>query len=125
MKTFTYEGKKLHFDFCLGTINDVYVKEFGGDFNDLIEIEKYSQNTSKLIDITRDMLLSGHIYYLYINGEDEKAEEMLLKMKSSRMIASKWLEKITILKVLEWIGESFQASEVEEPEIGGSRGKKK
>ncbi len=125
MKTFTYEGKKLFFDFCLGTINDVYVKEFGGDFNDLIEIEKYSNNTSKLIDITRDMLLSGHIYYLYINGEDEQAEKLLSKMKSSRMIASKWLEKISVITVLEWVGESFQPSEVEQPEMGGSKGKKK
>lgn len=116
MKTFNYEGKKLNFDFCLGTINDVYVKEFEGDFNDLIEIEKYSSNTSKLIDITRDMLLSGHIYYLFISGEEEKAEELLIKKKSSRMIATKWLEQITIIKVLEWVGESFQPSEVEQPQ---------
>lgn len=125
MKTFIYENNKLNFDFCLGTINDVYVKELGGNFNDLLEIETFAENPSKVIDITRDMLLSGHIYYLFTNGEDEKAENYLLKIKSSKMIASKWLEKITVLKVLEWIGESFQTSEVEQPQSNNTSKKKK
>lgn len=125
MKTFIYENNKLNFDFCLGSINDVYVKELGGNFNDLIDIETFNDNPSKVIEITRDMLLSGHIYYLFTNGEEEKAEQFLTKLKSSRMIATKWLEKITVIKALEWVGESFRTSEVEQPEVNNATKKKK
>lgn len=125
MKTIEYEGKKLFFDFGLGTINDVYVKEFGGNFDDLLNIEQFQTDTSKIIEITRDMLLSGHIYYLFVNGEDEKAEEFLSKKKSSRMIATKWVEKMGLINALNFIGESMQPSEVEQPQVSNNSKKKK
>jgi hypothetical protein len=58
MRSITFEGKKINFDFSLGCINDVYVKELGGEFNDLVSMHEYKDNPSKLLDITRDMLLS-------------------------------------------------------------------
>lgn len=125
MKTIEYEGKKLNFDFGLGTINDVYVKEFGGNFEDLVNIEQFQSDTSKIIEITRDMLLSGHIYYLFVSGEEEKAEELLAKKKSSRMIATKWVEKMGLIQALNFIGESMQPSEVEQPQVVNTAKKKK
>ena len=71
MRTITFENKKITFDFSLGCINDVYVKELGGEFNDLVNMQDFENEPSKLIDMTRDMLLSGHIYHLFCTGDDE------------------------------------------------------
>lgn len=116
MRTITFENKKINFDFSLGCINDVYVKELGGDFNDLVNIQDYSDSPNKLIDITRDILLSGNIYYLFCEGEEEKAELLLTKIKSSKMIATKWLMIAKVENVIEWITKDFMPSEVELPE---------
>ena len=86
MRTITFEGKKINFDFSLGCINDVYVKELGGDFNDIINMQDHENNPSKLIEITRDIMLSGHVYWLYCNAKEEEAEVVLSKLKSSKII---------------------------------------
>jgi hypothetical protein len=123
MRSITFEGKKINFDFSLGSINDVYVKELGGDFNDLINMQDYENNTSKLIEITRDMMLSGHIYWLYINGNDEEADTLLSKIKGSKMIATKWLMQTTVISVVEWITNDLMPSELDAPKISQSKKK--
>lgn len=115
MRSITFEGKKINFDFSLGSINDVYVKELGGDFNDLINMQDYENNPSKLIEVTRDMMLSGHIYWLYINGNDEEADLLLSKIKSSKMIATKWLMQTTVINVVEWITKDLMPSDLDAP----------
>lgn len=115
MRSITFEGKKINFDFSLGSINDVYVKELGGDFNDLINMQEYENNPSKLIEVTRDMMLSGHIYWLYTNGEDDKAESLIDKIKSSKMIATKWIMQTTVIQVVEWITEDLMPSDLDSP----------
>ena len=115
MRTITFEGKKINFDFSLGCINDVYVKELGGDFNDLINMNNYENDHNKLIEITRDMMLSGHIYWLFCNGEDEQAETLISKLKGAKMIATKWVLVAKIDNVLEWISKDFIPSDVELP----------
>ncbi len=96
-------------------INDVYVKELGGEFNDLVNMQEFENDPSKLIDITRDMLLSGHIYHLFCSGDDELAESLLTKLKSSRMIATKWLMQAKVINVVEWITNDLMPSDLEQP----------
>lgn len=124
MRTITYENKKINLDFSLGSINDVYVKELNGSFDDLINMQNFEDNPSKMIDITRDMLLSGHIYYLFCNGEDEKAEELLSKLKSSKMIATKWLLSAGVNTIVEWLTKDLMPSDMDQP-TGDSTIKKK
>jgi hypothetical protein len=115
MRTITFEGKKINFDFSLGCINDVYVKELGGDFNDLINMKEFENDHNKLINITRDMMLSGHIYWLFCNGEDEIAENLIAKQKGARMVATKWLVQTTVVKVIDWINSDLMPSDLEVP----------
>ena len=115
MRTITFEGKKINFDLSLGSINDVYVKELNCDFNDLVNIKDYTNDLPKLIEISRDILLSGHIYYLFCNGHDEKAEELLSKIKSSRSLTTKWLVQTTVVKVIDWINSDLMPSDLEVP----------
>ena len=115
MRTITFEGKKINFDFSLGCINDVYVKELGGNFNDLVNMEEFKDDHNKLIDITRDMMLSGHIYWLFCNGEDDQAETLISKLKGARMVATKWLVSTTVLTVINWIQEDLMPSDLEVP----------
>lgn len=115
MRTITFENKKITFDFSLGCINDVYVKELGGEFNDLVNMQEFENDPSKLIDMTRDMLLSGHIYHLFCNGDDELAESLLTKLKSSRMIATKWLMQAKVVNVVEWITNDLMPSDLDQP----------
>lgn len=124
MRSITYENKKINLDFSLGCINDVYVKELGGNFDDLINISEHENNPSKMMDITRDMLLSGHIYWLFCNGEDEKAEELITKLKSSKMIATKWLMSATIPVIVEWLSKDLMPSDMDQP-LGEVNTKKK
>ena len=77
-----------------------------------------------MIDITRDMLLSGHIYWLFCNGEEEKAEGLLSKIKSSKMIATKWLMTATIPVIVEWLSKDLMPSEMDQP-LGEINTKKK
>ena len=112
MRTITFENKKITFDFSLGCINDVYVKELGGEFNDLVNMQEFENDPSKLIDMTRDMLLSGHIYHLFCN---ELAESLLTKLKSSRMIATKWLMQAKVVNVVEWITKDLMPSDLDQP----------
>ena len=115
MRTITFEGKKINFDFSLGCINDVYVKELGGDFNDLVNMQEYENNPSKLLDVTRDMMLSGHIYYLYCNDKEDEAEYLMTKLKSSRMIATKWLMQTQVMTVVEWITKDLMPNDLDAP----------
>lgn len=115
MRSITFEGKKINFDFSLGSINDVYVKELGGDFNDLINMQEYESNPSKLIEVTRDMMLSGHIYWLYINGHEEDADALIAKIKSAKMIATKWLMQTQVITVVEWITKDLMPSDLDAP----------
>ena len=115
MRTITFENKKITFDFSLGCINDVYVKELDGNFNDLVNMQEFENDPSKLIDITRDMLLSGHIYHLFCSGDDELAETLLIKLKSSRMIATKWLMQAKVVNVVEWITKDLMPSDLDQP----------
>lgn len=124
MRTITYENKKINLDFSLGCINDVYVKELQGSFDDLINIQKFEDDPSKMIELTRDMLLSGHIYWLFCNNEDEKAEELLSKLKSSKMIATKWLLSAGVSTIVEWLTSDFMPSDMDQPK-GDSTIKKK
>jgi hypothetical protein len=115
MRSITFEGKKINFDFSLGCINDVYVKELSGDFNDLINMGQYENNPSKLLEVARDMMLSGHIYYLFCNGFEDDAELLMTKIKSSKMIATKWLMQTTVMTVVEWINNDLMPSDLEVP----------
>lgn len=115
MRSITFEGKKINFDFSLGSINDVYVKELGGDFNDLINMQEYENNPSKLIEVTRDMMLSGHIYWMYLNGKEEDADLLINKIKTSKMIATKWLMQTTVIQVVEWITKDLMPSDLDAP----------
>lgn len=117
MRSITFEGKKINFDFSLGSINDVYVKELGGDFNDLINMQEYENNPSKLIEVTRDMMLSGHIYWLFISGQEDEAEALLSKIKGSKMIATKWLMEATVITVVEWITKDLMPSDLDAPKV--------
>jgi hypothetical protein len=115
MRTITFEGKKINFDFSLGCINDVYVRELGGDFNDLVNIQEYGENPSKLIDVTRDMMLSGHLYWLYCNDKDEEADEILIRIKKARMIATKWLMQTQVMTVVEWLTKDLMPNDLDAP----------
>ena len=117
MRSITFEGKKINFDFSLGSINDVYVKELGGDFNDLINMQEYENNPSKLIEVTRDMMLSGHIYWLFVSGQEDEAEALLAKIKGSKMIATKWLMETTVITVVEWITKDLMPSDLDAPKV--------
>ncbi|MFM1755636.1 MAG: hypothetical protein RL621_540 [Bacteroidota bacterium] len=123
MRSITFEGKKINFDFSLGSINDVYVKELGGDFNDLINMQEYENNPSKLIEVTRDMMLSGHIYYLYCNGEDQQADALVAKIKTSKMIATKWLMQTQVITVVEWITKDLMPSDLDAPKATATKKK--
>lgn len=125
MRSITFEGKKINFDFSLGCINDVYVKELGGEFNDLVSMQDYQDNPSKLLDITRDMLLSGHIYWLFLNGKEEEAESILGKIRASRMLATKWLINAQVSNVVEWITNDLMPSDLDQPKIENTSKKKK
>ena len=125
MRTITFENKKITFDFSLGCINDVYVKELGGEFNDLVNMQDFGNDTGKLIDTTRDMLLSGHIYHLFCSGEDEQAELLLTKLKSSRMIATKWLMQAKVINVVDWITKDLMPSDLDQPSQDTTIKKKK
>lgn len=124
MRTITFEGKKINFDLSLGCINDVYVKELNCDFDNLVSINAYTDNLPRLIEISRDILLSGHIYWLFCNGFEEDAQNLLDKIKSSKMIATKWVLVAKVDNVLEWISKDFIPSDVELP-IEESKVKKK
>lgn len=115
MRSITFEGKKINFDFSLGCINDVYVNELKGDFNDLLNMQDHQDEPQKLIAITRDILLSGHIYWLFLNGQDEEAEDMLSKLKGARMVASKWLITAKVVNVVDWITHDLMPSDLEKP----------
>ena len=115
MRTITFEGKKINFDFSLGCINDVYVKELGGDFNDLVNMQEYENNPSKLLDVTRDMMLSGHIYWLYCNEKEDEADFLMTKLKSARMIATKWLMQTQVMTVVEWITKDLMPNDLDAP----------
>ncbi len=115
MRTITFEGKKINFDFSLGCINDVYVKELGGDFNDLVNMQEYENNPSKLLDVTRDMMLSGHIYWLYCNDMEEDGDNLLTKLKSARMKATKWLMQTQVMTVVEWITNDLMPNQLDAP----------
>ena len=123
MRTITFEGKKINFDFSLGCINDVYVKELGGDFNDLVNMQEYENNPSKLLDVTRDMMLSGHIYWLYCNDKEEEADFLMTKLKSARMIATKWLMQTQVMTVVEWITKDLMPNELDAPKEKPSKKK--
>lgn len=125
MRSITFEGKKINFDFSLGCINDVYVKELGGEFNDLVSMQDYQDNPSKLLDITRDMLLSGHIYWLFLNNKDEEAEAILSKLRGSRMLATKWLINAQVVNVVEWITNDLMPSDLDQPKIVNTPKKKR
>jgi hypothetical protein len=125
MRSITFEGKKINFDFSLGCINDVYVRELGGQFNDLVSMQDYQDNPSKLLDITRDMLLSGHIYWLFLNGQDEEAESILSKLRGSRMLATKWLINAQVVNVVEWITADLMPSDLDQPKISNATKKKR
>ena len=125
MRSITFEGKKINFDFSLGCINDVYVRELGGQFNDLVSMQDYQDNPSKLLDITRDMLLSGHIYWLFLNGKDEEAEGILNKLRSWRMLATKWLINAQVANVVDWITSDLMPSDLDQPKIENTSKKKK
>jgi len=125
MRSITFEGKKINFDFSLGCINDVYVKELGGEFNDLVSMQEYQDNPSKLLDITRDMLLSGHIYWLFLNGKEEEAETILAKLRGSRMLATKWLINAQVATVVDWITADLMPSDLDQPKIASDSKKKK
>jgi len=120
MRTITFEGKKINFDFSLGCINDVYVKELGGDFNDIINMQDHENNPSKLIEITRDIMLSGHIYWLYCNSQEEQGDFLLDHIRSSRMIATKWLMQETVINVVEWISNDLMPSNLAKPQSSDS-----
>ena len=124
MRTITFEGKKINFDFSLGCINDVYVKEFNGDFNDIINMQDHENNPSKLIEITRDIMLSGHIYWLYCNSQEEQGDFLLDHIRSSRMIATKWLMQETVLNVVEWISNDLMPSNLAKPASNDLKKKK-
>lgn len=125
MRSITFEGKKINFDFSLGSINDVYVKELNGDFNDLLHMEDFKSEPSKLIEITRDMLLSAHIYFLFIHGFIDEAEEILSKLKSYKMIATKWLIETNVITVVEWITSDLMPSDLDKPKVAETIKKKK
>jgi hypothetical protein len=125
MRSITFEGKKINFDFSLGCINDVYVRELGGEFNDLVSMQDYKDNPSKLLDITRDMLLSGHIYWLFLNGKEEEAEIVLSKLRASRMLATKWLINAQVVNVVEWLTSDLMPSDLDQPKIINDSKKKK
>lgn len=115
MRSFEFENKKIELDFSLGCINDIYVKELGGDFNNLLNIGDFQDDMGKLLEICRDILLSGHIYYLFLNDKEEEAEKMLEKLKTSKMKASKWLLEVTPMKVIQWVNQDLMPSELEQP----------
>lgn len=115
MRSFIYDEKEIKLDFSLGCISDIYVKELEGDFNDLINIGEIENNMAKVIEICRDILLSGHIYYLFLNDEEEEADKLLEKLKTSRMRASKWLLEVTPTKVIQWVNEDLMPSDLEQP----------
>ena len=124
MRSITFEGKKINFDFSLGCINDVYVKELKGDFNDLINMGQYENDPSKLLEVTRDMMLSGHIYFLFCSGLEDEAELLISRIKSSRMIATKWLMQTTVMNVVEWISKDLMPSDLEVPNSSSIKKKK-
>jgi len=124
MRSITFENKELHFDFTLGAINDVFVKELGGNFDDLINFQDMADNPSKLLEVTRDILLSGHIYYLFINGQEEEGDKLLGKLRSARMIASKWLMEVKPITVIEWVTKDMMPSDMGQPSEGGEVGGK-
>lgn len=127
MRSIRFNNEVIKFDLSLGCINDVFVKELGGNFDDLVNMQEYENEPNKLIDLTRDILLSGHIYWLFVNGQEEKGEEMLSKLKGARMIATKWLFEAKIVNVINWITEDMTPSDMGQPLVeGGSvKGKKK
>ena len=75
--------------------------------------------------MTRDMLLSGHIYHLFCTGDDELAESLLNKLKSSRMIATKWLMQAKVINVVEWITKDLMPSDLDQPSQDTTIKKKK
>jgi hypothetical protein len=127
MRSIKFNNEVIKFDFSLGCINDVFVKELGGNFDDLVNMQDYENEPNKLVDLTRDILLSGHIYWLFVNGEDDKAESLLGRLKGSRMIATKWLFEAKVANVISWITEDMMPSDMGQPSVdGGSvKGKKK
>jgi hypothetical protein len=127
MRSIKFNNEVIKFDFSLGCINDVFVKELGGNFDDLVNMQDYENEPNKLVDLTRDILLSGHIYWLFVNGEDDKAESLLGRLKGSRMIATKWLFEAKVANVISWITEDMMPSDMGQPLVeGGSvKGKKK
>ena len=125
MRTITFEHKVLNFDFSLGSVNDVYIKELGGSFDDLINMQKFENDTPRLIELARDILVSAHIYWLFCNGEDEEAEKLLTKIKSTKMIATKWVMQEGLINIVEWITEGLIPSELDEPKDSSVKTAKK
>lgn len=125
MRSITFEGKKINFDFSLGSINDVYVKELGGDFNDLVNMQDHKENPSKMLELTRDMLLSGHIYWLFLNGKEDEAEGILDKLRGARMIATKWLITAEVINVVDWITQDLMPNDLNKPKVAVDIKKKK
>jgi len=77
-----------------------------------------------MMDSAGDMGVGGQIEGLCCNGEDEKAEELLGKLKSSKMIATKWLMTATIPVIVEWLSKDLMPSEMDQP-LGEINTKKK
>lgn len=125
MRTITFDNKVLNFDFSLGSVNDVYIKELGGSFDDLINMQKFENDTPRLIELARDILVSAHIYWLFCNGEDEEAEKLLTKIKSTKMIATKWVMQEGLINIVEWITEGLIPSELDEPKDSSVKTTKK
>lgn len=125
MKSITFEGKKINFDFSLGCVNDVYIKELGGSFDDLINMQKFENDTPKLIELARDITVSAHIYWLFCNGDDEQAESLLSKIKSTKMIATKWVMQEGLFNIVTWITQGLTPSDLDAPKEEAKSSKKK
>jgi hypothetical protein len=56
---------------------------------------------------------------------EEEAENILSKIKSSRMLATKWLISVQVVTVVDWITSDLMPSELEQPQITGATKKKR
>jgi broad-specificity NMP kinase len=52
---------------------------------------------------------------LYINGHDEDADSLITKIKSAKMIATKWLMQTQVITVVEWITSDLMPSDLDAP----------
>lgn len=115
MKSIVFDEKTLHFDCSLGSINDVFIKELGGKFEDISNMQELENNAPKMVELVRDLLLSGHIYWLFCNGEEEEGERLLSKIRSSRMIATKWVLQEGLINVIQGITQDLFPNDLDTP----------